>query len=77
MEQQGAAMTRSRPFAECHESFFEDSADALYISSREGRLLDVNPAWLRLFGYGREEFTVLQFRDLYLNPSDREVSRVR
>jgi PAS domain S-box-containing protein len=70
---QETAAAGSRPFAECHESFFEDSADALYISSREGRILDVNPAWLRLFGYGREEFTGLHFRDLYLNPADREV----
>jgi PAS domain S-box-containing protein len=63
----------SRPFAECHESFFEDSADALYISSREGRLLDVNPAWLSIFGYSRKEFTRLNFRDLYVNPADRPV----
>jgi PAS domain S-box-containing protein len=36
-------------------TLFEDSRDALYISSREGRFLDVNRSLLELFGYTKKE----------------------
>ncbi len=52
-------------------SLFEDSKDAIYITTREGRCIDVNQSGLDLFGYTREEMMVLKPRQLYGNSIDR------
>ena len=36
-----------------YRRLFNDSGDAIYITSRDGECLDANPAMLRLFGYTR------------------------
>ncbi|MEX2117610.1 MAG: PAS domain S-box protein, partial [Bacteroidota bacterium] len=53
---------------------FEESKDAIYISTFEGVLLDVNQAAVDLFGYGsKEEMMMVDIRtDLYVDPSDRD-----
>ncbi|MEX1139469.1 MAG: PAS domain S-box protein [Bacteroidota bacterium] len=53
---------------------FEESKDAIYISTIEGVLLDVNQAAVDLFGYpSKEELMKVDIaRDLYLDPSDRD-----
>jgi len=51
---------------------FESSKDAIYFSSKNGTILDVNQSALNLFGYTREEMLKLNSRDLYVNPKDRE-----
>jgi len=53
---------------------FEESKDAIYISTIEGVLLDVNLAAVDLFGYGsKEELMKVDIRsDLYLDPTDRD-----
>ncbi|MBW1783878.1 MAG: PAS domain S-box protein [Deltaproteobacteria bacterium] len=56
-----------------YRTLFNDSRDAIYISSREGKFLDVNPALLELFGYSREEIVnKLNVREIYVYPGDRD-----
>ncbi len=47
--------------------FFEESRDAIFITDNEGRLTDVNRAFLKLFGYKKEEIEGLRAIDTYLN----------
>jgi len=51
---------------------FERSLDAHYIGTPEGHIIEVNQAWLDLFGYTREELSDLQAADLYADPADRD-----
>ncbi len=52
-------------------SLFEQSRDAIYIGSPDGTVIDVNKAWLNLFGYSREDLPSLNAIDFYANPEDR------
>ncbi len=55
-------------------TLFEESKDVFYISTLEGRFLDINPAGVELFGYASKE-ELLQAdigRDIYVNPQDRK-----
>jgi len=65
---------------EKYRRLFEDSRDAVFISSADGKFLDINPAGLELFGLdSKEELLQIDIaRTLYLNPQDRaEVRRVQ
>jgi len=56
-----------------YRTLFNDSRDAIYITSREGEFLDVNPALLQLLGYTREEMIgKINVRNIYVNPADRD-----
>lgn len=61
--------------AQCYQELFEESKDAIYISSREGKILSINRAGVELFGYTREEITGMDIRMLYADPLDREKFR--
>ena len=52
---------------------FEESKDVVYISSPEGKFLDINPAGVELFGYAsREELLQIDItHDLHVNPQRR------
>ena len=72
-----AAKRAEESLRESQEKFravFMYSPDALYLSALEdGRLIDVNEAYERLFGYSRDELigqTVLEL-NLYAEPADR------
>ncbi len=56
---------------------FEGSRDAIYISTPDGRLVDINPAGVELFGYdSREEMLSLDIpRHLYVRPAQRDEFR--
>ncbi len=54
-----------------YRTLFEDLRDAIYIASREGNYIDVNPAFLDLFGYSREEIRDLNALGAWVNPEDR------
>ncbi|MEW6002607.1 MAG: PAS domain S-box protein, partial [Nitrospirota bacterium] len=56
---------------ERYRNLFEDSKDAIYISTREGKFIDVNQAMLDLLGYTKEEMIRLDVERLYANPADR------
>ncbi|GEM_PF-5754111 len=51
---------------------FEQSRDAIYISTRDGRFIDVNKSMLALFGYSKEEMLKIGVLGLYVNPDDRD-----
>jgi len=56
-----------------YRTLFEDSRDAIYITTNEGIFLDVNQAALDLFGYLKEEMLGLNCREIYVNPDERPV----
>ncbi len=70
---------RKRAEEAIHESeekyrrLFDESIDAIYITSREGKFLDANQAAIELFGYAREELiNNINIRKLYIYPGDRD-----
>jgi len=50
---------------------FEGSRDAIYFTTREGKIVDANQSMLDLFGYSREEMIGLDARKTYVYPEDR------
>jgi len=63
----------TREAEEKYRTLFDESNDAIYITSREGKFLDVNPALLELFGYTREEMIdKLDVREIYVYPGERD-----
>ncbi|MEE8432266.1 MAG: PAS domain S-box protein, partial [Candidatus Desulfatibia sp.] len=57
---------------EKYRDLFEKSKDAVYITSRDGKYIDINRAALDLFGYTKEEMLELDVLKTYVNPDDRE-----
>jgi PAS domain S-box-containing protein len=55
---------------ERYRTLFEESRDAICITNRDGRLIDVNQSFLSLFGYLREWVKDLNFRELYVDPDE-------
>ncbi len=53
-----------------YRNLFEDSRDAIFITDKDGRLTDVNPSFLKLFGYTKEEAGALRAVDTYVNRAD-------
>ncbi len=64
---------RLRESEEKYRSLFEDSKDVIFISTPQGRFLDINQAGVELFGYSsREELLAADIaRDLYIDARDR------
>ncbi|MGV8056851.1 MAG: PAS domain S-box protein [Smithellaceae bacterium] len=57
---------------EQYRNFFSTSRDCIFITSVDGRWIDLNDASVQLFGYdSREELMNVQIKDLYANPDDR------
>jgi two-component system NtrC family sensor kinase len=58
---------------ENYQRLFKHVGCGVFISSKEGRFLDVNPTLLKMLGYqDKEEFLSLDLaRDVYLTPEDR------
>jgi diguanylate cyclase (GGDEF)-like protein/PAS domain S-box-containing protein len=54
-------------------TLFEDSKDAIYITTKEGRFIDFNQAYLKLFGYTKEEMVTIHVKDIYMNSADRDM----
>ena len=62
-----------REAEEKYRILFDESKDAIYITSRKGKFLDINPALLELFGYSREEMVdKLEVKEIYASPSERD-----
>ena len=55
-------------------TLFEESKDVVFMSSREGKFLDINRAGVELYKYGsKEELLAIDVTtDLYVNPEDRK-----
>ena len=56
---------------EKYRGLFEESTDAIYISTEDGKLLDINEAGEKLFGYTKEELRRMNVENLYENKEDR------
>jgi len=63
-----------RQSEEKYRTIFEESKDIVYITTPEGRILDINPAGVELLGYSsREELSEANVsQDTYWNSRDRE-----
>ncbi len=58
---------------EKYRRIFETSKDVLYLTSREGKFIDVNQAGVGLFGYSKEELLKLDLAEhLYVHPENRK-----
>jgi len=58
---------------EKYRRIFENSKDMVFITSVEGRFLEVNRAGVELLGYAsREELQAISARDTYFDPEDRK-----
>ena len=57
---------------ENYRGIFENSNDAIYQTSLDGKLVIANNAWYDLFGYTESETRQFQVEELYENPMDRK-----
>ncbi|HEX8362242.1 MAG TPA: PAS domain S-box protein [Longimicrobium sp.] len=55
-----------------YRELFQQSRDGIFITNRDGSVVDINDAVLELTGYTREEFLRLNAADTYADPADRE-----
>jgi|GEM_PF-709814 len=60
-----------RESEERYRMLFEEANDAIYVTTREGRILEVNDSMVNLLGYTREELLATNVRNTYANPNDR------
>jgi PAS domain S-box-containing protein len=64
-----------------YRTIFENSIDGIFQSTADGRLLSVNPAMARMYGYDSPEDMVTSISDIgtqvYINPEMRSVLRRR
>lgn len=77
LEKQVAERTRQLQTAEQqYRNLFEESKDVVFISTPDGKLVDINPAGMELFGYSsREEALNMPIITFYTNPSARAAFR--
>jgi PAS domain S-box-containing protein len=54
-----------------YRSLFEDSKDAIYVSSSDGSILEFNQSMLALLGYSESELKQLSAESLYADAADR------
>ncbi len=55
-----------------YRTLFEESIDAVYITTREGILVDANQAYLDLFGFSKEEARNVEILQIYTDVADRK-----
>ena len=65
--------TALRESEERYRLLFEDSRDAVFISTREGKFLDVNQTAVELFGYSKEQLLRLDVTGIYYSQEDRRI----
>lgn len=69
----GVALSRLHKSEERYRSLFLQSKDVIVISTPAGRLIDINPAGIDLFGFRDEDVPSLELgQDIYTDPEDRE-----
>ncbi len=59
-----------RESEERYRSLFQDSIDAIYVTTLEGGFVDANQSMLELFGYSREEMVALNAEQLFVDRED-------
>ena len=67
-----------RQSEEKYRRLFEESKDVIFISTVDGKLVDINPAGVEMFGFASKDelLRVDIARDLYWNPDDRNRSQI-
>jgi PAS domain S-box-containing protein len=56
-----------------YRRIFENSKDMIYITSMQGKFIDVNQAGVEMLGYThKKELMNIHLKDTYLNPEDRK-----
>ncbi len=63
-----------RESEEKYRALFEQSSDAVGLTTLEGRIVEANASWARLFGYSPRDLEWLNARDLYAEPEDTGTS---
>ena len=60
---------------EQYRTLFEESKDAIFMTTPEGRFLDANPALIELYGYASKEemFALNISTDVFVDPEDRKM----
>jgi len=61
-----------RESEERYRSLFEESRDAVYMSTGDGRMVSANQAMLDMFGLSPGDLLTLRLEDLYFDASDRQ-----
>lgn len=51
-----------------YRTLFEDSKDAIFMTTRDGKILNINPAGLSLFGLTQEEAVLTSIQNHYVSP---------
>jgi diguanylate cyclase (GGDEF)-like protein/PAS domain S-box-containing protein len=59
-----------------YRNLFESSRDPIYITSEDGRFIDVNQAFVDLLGHTKEEIMTMKAGETYAHPQDRDAFRV-
>ncbi len=62
-----------RESEERYRVLFQDSRDAVYVTTRDGRFLDANQAFCDLFGWDRHQLDGLKVERAYADPAHRKV----
>lgn len=60
-----------RESEEKYRSLFQESRDAVYITTHDGAFVEVNQSYLDLFGYARTEIANLKVQNTYIDIDDR------
>ena len=58
---------------EKYRILFEDARDAVFISSKEGKFIDINQSAIDLFGYSKNELLGLEINSIYSDSADRAI----
>jgi len=61
-----------RESEERYRSLFEESRDAVYMSTEDGRIISANQAFRDMFGLRDDELATVRIEDLYADASDRQ-----
>lgn len=62
---------------ERYRTLFDQSKDGIYITTRDGKLVEANQAYLDLFGLTKEEARDLNILDIYPEPAAKNRERFR
>jgi diguanylate cyclase (GGDEF)-like protein/PAS domain S-box-containing protein len=61
-----------RQSEERYRRLFEESREAIYMTTREGAFVAANEAARRMFGFTTDEMPTINTRTLYVDPADRD-----
>jgi len=70
IEERKQAEQALRESEEKYRSLFEESRDAIVLTTQLGKFIDANSAALELFGYTKEEILKMNFQKLYVDPDE-------